>query len=114
MKAPYESPRMNVTTIERLVRMMGSRAAVADFLGTRSAVVATWLEGHAAPNGRDARRMAALLLVLERVQLLPEERRHRGWLRLPHAALDGATPEDVLLVDGPDRILAIIDDELGR
>ena len=92
------------------VRALGSRIAVADLLGVPRSDIDAWLAGATGPNATQQRVLADLAVVTERLARLREV--PSGWLRSPNAALDGATPEDVLVVDGAARVLAAIADQL--
>jgi hypothetical protein len=94
------------------VRALGSRTAVADLLNVDRATVDAWVDGRATPNGVQRRVLADLRTVADRLTRI--RRVPAGWLRSPCAALDGASPEDVLVVDGAARVLAAIEDELDR
>jgi len=74
--------------------------------------VDAWLAGAGAPNAGQTRVLRDLATVCERLRVLPRHRVPAGWLRLPNAALDGATPEDVLVVDGASRVVEAIAREL--
>ena len=97
--------------VARAVRALGSRVAVADLLGVERARVDAWLAGTGTLTSSQRRVLGDLRAVSERLAQLREV--PAGWLRSPCAALDGATPEDVLVVDGAARVLAAIDDELA-
>ena len=96
-------------------RALGSRAALADLLGVDRELVAHWIDGARRPSAPQARRIASLAAVL--VHLQRAEARHGAlsWLRSPSAALDGAVPVDVALVDGSDRVIEAFEREIpGR
>jgi hypothetical protein len=92
------------------VRALGSRTAVADLLSVERSVVDAWLAGDGTPTASQSRVLADLRKVTQRLARLRAV--PAGWLRSPCAALDGATPEDVLVVDGAERVLAAIEKEL--
>jgi hypothetical protein len=93
------------------VRALGSRVAVADLLRVPRAEIDAWLAGAGSPTPPQLRVLEDLRAVVARLGRVREV--PSGWLRSPCAALDGATPEDVLVVEGAGRVLAAIDDELG-
>jgi hypothetical protein len=98
--------------VARAVRVLGSRAAVADLLGVRRAEVGAWVDGTGAPSASTLRRLAAVTEVVEHVAVAGEH--GRRWLHRPSPALDGALPLDVALVDGPARVLDAFADERPR
>jgi hypothetical protein len=100
-------------SVAAAVRALRSRSAVADLLGVARAEVDSWLAGTDGPSPAQRRVLTDLRLVASRLARLREV--PAGWLRSPSASLDGATPEDVLVVDGAARVLAAIAEELeGR
>jgi hypothetical protein len=107
----------NAMEARRLVRRahahLGSRTAVADLVRTSRATVDEWLDGRGLPSVAQQRVLRDLALVQDRLRALPAGRVPAGWFRLPCPMLDGATPEDVLVVDGAARVLAAIDDRFG-
>jgi hypothetical protein len=93
------------------VRALGSRSAVADLLAVSRATVDAWLAGHGAPSASQQRVLTDIGVVhtaLARHRAVPA-----GWFRSPCLTLDGATPEDVLVVEGAARVLDAIERELG-
>lgn len=90
------------------VRLLGSRVAVADYLGVDREAVDRWTHGGEQLPSNLARQLRDLVEVLEAIARLPRNTVAPGWLRTPCAALDGATPEDVLVVDGAARVLAVL------
>jgi hypothetical protein len=102
---------------QRLVRRartdLGSRAAIADLLRVPRTTVDAWLSGAGGPSPSQQRVLRDLATALDRLRALPRGRVPAGWFRLPCALLDGATPEDVLVVDGVRRVLDAIDRELA-
>jgi hypothetical protein len=97
-------------TVAAAVRALGSATAVADLLGVPRDAVDRWLRGETAPTPAQQRVLDDVRTVGQRLARL--RRVPAGWFRSPCAALDGATPEDVLVVDGAARVLAAIEDEL--
>jgi hypothetical protein len=101
------------TEAGRLVRRartdLGSRVGVADLLGVHRTTVDAWLSGTATPGAGQQRVLRDLAQVHERLRALPPGRAPAGWFRLPCQELDGATPEDVLVVDGAERVLDVIE-----
>jgi hypothetical protein len=98
-------------SVAAAVRALGSRIAVADLLGVTRSDVEDWLAGASAPTPAQRRVLVDLRQVVDRLARVRDI--PTAWLRSPCAALDGATPEDVLIVDGAARVIAAIDDELG-
>ena len=97
--------------VARSVRTLGSRVAVADLLGVDRAQVDAWLAGTGTLTSSQRRILTDLRTVTDRLAQLRAV--PAGWLRSPCAALDGATPDDVLVVDGAARVLSAIDHELA-
>ena len=100
-------------SVSRAVRDLGSRTAVADFLGLPVATVEFWIAGAAVPSAAQEWRLAQLHAVMERLRTVPPGRLPPGWLRRPCPGLDGALPEDVVAVDGASRVLEALERELA-
>jgi hypothetical protein len=91
---------------------LGSWTGVADLLGVPRRTVDAWRAGDAGPTAAQVRVLRDLARVAQRLRQLPTGRVPAGWWRLPCRALDGASPEDVLVVDGAGRVLDAIEREL--
>ena len=98
--------------VNAVCRSLGSRVALADLLGVDRGVVEAWLSGAAEPTASQARRIRDLETLLAHVRRLERNEIARAWLRSPSPMLDGALPLDVVLVDGPDRVLEAFEREV--
>lgn len=106
---PADAPRL----LRRARADLGSTTALADLLGVPRPTVARWLAGDGAPAPAATRVLADVVAVHARLRVLPRGRVPAGWMRLPCAALGGAAPEDVLVVDGAAPVLEAIERELA-
>lgn len=95
--------------VRRARRALGSVTGVADLLRVERTTVDAWLVGAVTPSPAQRRVLRDLATVVDRLRALPRGRVPPGWLRTPCGALDDATPEDVLVVDGAERVLDAID-----
>lgn len=93
----------------RARRALGSVTGVADVLHVKRTTVDAWLAGAATPTRAQRRVLRDLAAIADRLRSAPRDRLAPGWMRTPCDALDGATPEDVLVVDGATRVLDAID-----
>jgi Protein of unknown function (DUF2384) len=103
-------PSEHARLVRRARADLGSITAIADLLGVSRDDVRARLDGRAGLDPGQLRVLRELDRLNERLRTVPPGRMPAGWFRSPCAALDGATPEDVLVVDGARRLLDAIDD----
>lgn len=85
-------------------------AAIVDV--SRSAV-SRWVSGDDTPRGTNAAAVLDLDFVIARYALAYPVGTFRDWFAAPNAFLNGATPRDVLRLEGPGRVIDALGSEIA-
>lgn len=89
-----------------------SRAELARWIGVSPSQTSRWASGKERPGPAAAPALIDLEHVYSRARLVWGEEAARIWLESANAFLSGARPIDVLLTDGPARVLEALDAEM--
>ena len=85
-------------------------AAIVDV--SRSAV-SRWVTGEDTPRGANAAAGLDLDFIIARYALVYPATTFLGWFAAPNAFLNGATPKDVLHLEGPSRVIDALSSEIS-
>lgn len=100
--------------VQKLVRVLGSRREAAHHLDVDKSTVGRWESGRNLPRGEVHRRVVDLDYVITRLaEIWPSGVVIHDWLTSPNGFLDGAVPINVVLDEGPERVVEAIDAELA-
>lgn len=89
-----------------------TRAQLARWIGVSPSQTSRWASGAERPGPAAAPALIDLEHVYSRARLVWGEEAARIWLESANAFLSGARPLDVLLTDGPARVLEALDAEM--
>jgi Antitoxin Xre/MbcA/ParS C-terminal toxin-binding domain len=89
-----------------------SRAQLAEWIGVSPSQTSRWASGEERPGPVAAPALIDLEHVYSRARLVWGGESARIWLESANAFLGGARPLDVLLTDGPARVLEALDAEM--
>ncbi|MFQ2879747.1 antitoxin Xre/MbcA/ParS toxin-binding domain-containing protein [Mycobacterium kansasii] len=89
-----------------------SRAELARWIGVSPSQTSRWASGKERPGPAAAPALIDLEHVYSRARLVWGEQTARIWLESANVFLSGARPIDVLLTDGPARVLEALDAEM--
>lgn len=89
-----------------------TRAQLARWIGVSPSQTSRWASGEERPGPAAAPALIDLEHVYSRARLVWGEEAARIWLESANAFLSGARPLDVLLTDGPARVLEALDAEM--
>lgn len=95
--------------VKTAARVFGSKSKLALYLGVDRSRPGRWESGKDVPAESALRRIQDLDYVLSRAQRVWTEPVARTWLRSPNAMLNGATPLDVLKMEGPAPVISALD-----
>lgn len=95
--------------VQTAVRAVGSKSKLAVYLGVSRSRPGRWESGEDVPAESALRRIQDLDYVLSRAQRVWTEPVAQTWLLSPNAMLNGATPLDVLKLEGPAPVIAALD-----
>jgi len=102
---------LSVQRVEYLSTVF-KRAELARWIGVSPSQTSRWASGHERPGPAAAAALIDLEHVYSRARLVWGGDAARIWLESPNAFLSGAKPSDVLLTEGPARILEALDAEM--
>lgn len=98
--------------VDLLEWLLGSRNAIAHELHVNRATVGRWSKGDSVPRAPYLRQLVDLDYIVARLGELWTTREDIvDWLTSPNGFLDGAKPIDVVVEEGPRRVLDAIDAE---
>ena len=89
-----------------------SRAQLAEWIGVSPSQTSRWASGEERPGPAAAPALIDLEHVYSRARLVWGGESARIWMESANAFLGGARPLDVLLTDGPARVLQALDAEM--
>jgi hypothetical protein len=89
-----------------------SRAQLAEWIGVSPSQTSRWASGEERPGPAAAPALIDLEHVYSRARLVWGGESARVWMESANAFLGGARPLDVLLTDGPARVLQALDAEM--
>jgi len=102
---------LSVQRVEYLLTVF-KRAELARWIGVSPSQTSRWASGKERPGPAAAAALIDLEHVFSRARLVWGGDAARIWLESPNAFLSGARPSDVLLTEGPARILEALDAEM--
>lgn len=104
---------LNIAELSVLVNELGGQSAVADLLSVNRSSVSRWLKKEL-PDSKNQIRITALVLILQRLQMVFEPETARNWLEGTNAYLSHQKPIDLLMQGRIAEVLAAIEQtELG-
>ncbi|MEE9166554.1 MAG: hypothetical protein V3U24_03700 [Candidatus Neomarinimicrobiota bacterium] len=104
---------LNSAELSLLVSELGSQSSVADFLNVDRSSVSRWLKKEV-PDTQNQFRITALVLVMQRLQMVFEPETARSWLEGINAHLSHQRPVDLLSQGRVSEVLSAIEQtELG-
>lgn len=105
-RVEYSSRLQHVTQVM-------SQTEFARLVGVSKSAVSRWSDGSDIPSESNARLLLDVDYILgQYAQSYPAER-FRRWLSSANAFLDGARPRDVLVLEGPTRVLEALHAEVA-
>ncbi|MDP7739695.1 MbcA/ParS/Xre antitoxin family protein [Mycobacterium paragordonae] len=110
VRVPADDP-LAIQRVEYLSATF-SRAELARWIGVSPSQTSRWASGKERPGPAAAPALIDLEHVYSRARLVWGEQAARIWLESPNVFLGGARPIDVLLTDGPARVLEALDAEM--
>jgi len=102
---------LSTQRVEYLVTIF-TRAQIARWIGVSASQTSRWASGDERPGPTAAPALIDLEHIYSRARLVWGEEAARIWLESANAFLSGARPLDVLLTDGPARVLEALDAEM--
>lgn len=118
-KAPGARPKARVAADDPLsthrveyLATIFTRTQLARWIGVSPSQTSRWATGAERPGPTAAPALIDLEHVYSRARLVWGEEAARIWLESANAFLAGARPLDVLLTDGPARVLEALDAEM--
>lgn len=94
---PLVAGALTQAQVHHLVAVLGSQAAVAEWVGVPARRVGRWPRGQSALEPEQRAAVSALSFVAERAGLVWDRRVVPDWLAGPNDFLGGATPLQVVL-----------------
>lgn len=94
---------------KHVIQRVGGPTATARLIGVATSQPSRWVRGQEAPSARSRKHVLDLDYVLSRLEDLYEPSVAARWLESPNSFLDGATPMDVLLLEGPAPVIEAVD-----
>lgn len=95
--------------VSYLVDAFGGAAQLARIIGVNRSQPSRWISGEERPGGRTAPLIIDLEHVVSRARLVWGDPAATTWLESANSYLAGARPLDVLLSEGPGRVLDALD-----
>lgn len=95
--------------VSYLVDAVGGAAQLARIIGVNRSQPSRWISGEERPGGRSAPLIIDLEHVVSRARLVWGDPAATTWLESTNSYLGGARPLDVLLSEGPGRVLDALD-----
>lgn len=92
-----------------VVQHLGGPSNVASILRVARSQPGRWVRGVEAPSAKSAKHLLDLDYVLSRLEGVYDSETAETWLTSPNSFLNGARPLDVLLTDGPSKVIEAID-----
>lgn len=94
---------------KHVIQRIGGPTATARLIGVATSQPSRWVRGQEAPSARSRKHVLDLDYVLSRLEELYEPSVAARWLESPNSFLDGASPLDVLLLEGPAPVIEAVD-----
>ena len=94
---------------KHVIQRVGGPTATARLIGVATSQPSRWVRGQEAPSARSRKHVLDLDYVLSRLEELYEPSVAARWLESPNSFLDGASPMDVLLLEGPAPVIEAVD-----
>ena len=88
-----------------------SQAGVASTLSVSRSSVSRWAKGDDVPRGANATAVVDLDFLVSRYALTYPATTFPGWFQAPNPFLNGASPADVLGLEGPGRVIDALTSE---
>lgn len=104
---------LNAAELSLLVNELGSQSSVADLLNVDRSSVSRWLKKEL-PDRNNQIRITALVLIMQRLQMVFEPETARNWIEGTNAHLSHQRPIDLLSLGRVSEVLSAIEQtELG-
>ena len=100
--------------VNRRVRALAgllTQSTLASIVEVSRSSVSRWVSGDDTPRGANAAAVLDLDFLLARYTLAYPAETFAGWFGAPNAFLNGATPRDVLHLEGPGRVIDALTSE---
>lgn len=94
-----------------LTDALGSKSAVAQFLGVAQGQPGKWISGHERPSTEAERLILDFDYVWDRLTAMRTPRTATIWLNSTNAFLGGAHPADAIRFHGPEDVIGALDAE---
>lgn len=105
--------KLKLAELNLLVHELGDQSAVADLLNVNRSSVSRWLKKEV-PDGKNQVNITAIVLVMQRLQMVFEPKTARSWLEGTNAYLSHQRPIDLLRQGRIAEVLSAIEQtELG-
>lgn len=105
--------RHDFTARVRHLTQVMTQSQLADFVGVSRSSVSRWADGSDTPSDTNAELILDVDYILGRyAQHHPAEQFH-NWFGAANAFLNGAQPKDVLLLEGPTRVINALHAEIA-
>lgn len=90
-----------------------TQSGLASIVDVSRSAVSRWISGDDTPRGANAAAVLDLDFVVARYALAYPPATFRAWFGAPNAFLNGATPADVLHLEGPSRVIDALSSEIA-
>lgn len=88
-----------------------TQSGLASIVEVSRSSVSRWVSGEDAPKGGNATAVLDLDFIIGRYALVYPTTTFRDWFAAPNAFLNGASPQDVLQMEGPSRVVDALSSE---
>ncbi|MCB0989983.1 MAG: helix-turn-helix domain-containing protein [Acidimicrobiales bacterium] len=90
-----------------------TQSGLASIVDVSRSSVSRWVSGEDTPKGANAAAVLDLDFIIARYALTYPTATFRDWFMSPNAFLNGATPKDVLQLEGPGRVIDALSSEIA-
>ena len=88
-----------------------TQAGLASIVDVSRSSVSRWVSGEDTPKGTNAAAVLDLDFIIARYALVYPTTTFRDWFVAPNAFLNGSSPQDVLQMEGPSRVVDALSSE---
>lgn len=90
-----------------------TQSGLASMVDVSRSSVSRWVKGEDTPKGVNASAVLDLDFIIARYALAYPVTTFRDWFTAPNAFLNGASPKDVLHLEGPSRVIDALSSEIA-